>query len=177
MATSFRRRLGPVTVWACVSLLLGMGCVSEHKKSPAISAPAGGGGGTIFEINLLAIPVALNLDNAPGVDGFVIKVFASRRDRPKPVPLEKGQLEVIMFDGIPGVTTAANAQPHRIWTYTMADLKPLQIESSIGTGYQIAPLWQDAKPTASKISVVVRYTPPKGPAIVSAPSIISVALK
>ncbi|MFO1497711.1 MAG: hypothetical protein U1G07_04840 [Verrucomicrobiota bacterium] len=153
------------------------GCVSEPKAKAPVSHSDGDGGGPIDEINLLAIPVALNMDQNPGLDGFVIKVYASNHSRPKPVAIERGKIEILMFDGIPGVTRDAAAQPRRVWTYAAEELKPFEIHTSIGTGYQLAPLWGADEPSGNKITVGVRYTPPQGPAVNSAPSIISVGLK
>jgi len=146
------------------------GCVSEKpsRKPPAVWDS----GARIQELNLLAVPVAVNLDDRPGPDGFVIKIYAGSPKRPKPVPLEDGQIEVAMFDGIPGIGDAVS-QPRRIWTYTAQELRPYQIETSIGIGYQLAVLWGDAKPTHDKITVVVRYTPARGQSLASAPSIIA----
>jgi hypothetical protein len=156
---------------ACLFL---SGCVSESKgKKPAAIPEAGSQ--SIQEINVLAIPVALNFDERPGPDGFVIKVFASNRKRAKPLPIEKGSIEVLMFDGVPGMTEGASLQPKRIWSYSAEELKHFENTGSIGLAYQLAPLWGDAKPTGNNISVVVRYTAPSGATIASAPSVISVA--
>ena len=133
------------------------------------------GGQPITEINLLAIPVALNFDDKPGPDGFVIKVFANSRKRPKTQPIESGTIDVLMFDGVPGGPDSASLQPLRIWSYSAQELKSFEVHGSIGTGYQLAPRWGDAKPTGNSISVVVRYTARSGASIASAPSVISVA--
>jgi hypothetical protein len=164
---------------SCASVLilcLAAGCVTEFQDRPTPLA-FDFGATAIEEINLLAIPVALNLDLAPGVDGFVIKVFASNRKRPKPFPIVSGQIEVLMFDGIPRPLGEVLPQPLRTWQYSAEDLKQFQMESSIGTSYQLAPAWAENAPARNKISVVARYTSPDGATITSAPSIISVALK
>ena len=153
-----------------------LGCVSEPKAGRA-AAPSISNRGGIQEINLLAIPVALNLDDKPGLDGFVIKIYPGNRSQPKPLLIEEGAIEVFMFDGIPGVTTEASSEPRRVWNYTAQELRQYEIGSSIGPCYQLAPLWGDAKPTGSRISVIARYTAPDGRSVTSAPSIISIALK
>ena len=124
---------------------------------------------------MLAIPVAVDLDGRPGVDGFMIKVYASNRKRPKPLLLEEGQLEILMFEGIPSRTATLPA-PLRVWKYSAAELRQFEIRSSIGSGYQLALAWGDAVPAGNKISVVARYVWDDR-SIFSAPSIISVALK
>lgn len=159
----------------CCAVCLGVGCVTGSRNAPAGSR--GLAQAAVEEINLLAIPVAVNLDQNSGLDGFVIKVYASNRSQPKPMTIGSGTIEVFMFDGILGVTTAPDAAPLRTWKYSAPELKEFQIDSSIGTGYQLALNWGENGPTSSKISVLVRYTPPQGSPVISAPSIISVALK
>ena len=101
-----------------LSLATAVGCASNPAaRTPA--PPSETVGIAVDEINLLAVPVALNLDGIPGIDGFVIKIFASSRKRPKPMPIEKGKIEVAMFDGMPGRTTDAGNQPLRIWTFSV----------------------------------------------------------
>jgi hypothetical protein len=159
--------------WCALALGLALGCVSEKQQKKIHPKPEPGGSAAIQEINLLAIPVALNFDDKPGPDGFVIKIYAGNRNRAKPFPIESGKIEVLMYDGIPGVTENAALKPRRVWTYTAEELRQSQIQSSVGTGYQLAPLWGDAKPVQNKIAVVVRYTPLNGPPITSAPSVIA----
>lgn len=164
-----------VAVCCVLCLGAGVGCVTESRNASA--GTRGPSTAAVEEINLLAIPVAVNLDQNPGLDGFVIKVYASNRSRPKPMIIGSGTIEVFMFDGIMGFTTAQDAAPRQTWQYSAAELKEFQIESSIGTAYQLALTWGESGPTGSKISVLVRYTPPQGSPVISAPSIISVALK
>jgi hypothetical protein len=168
------RILGPL---ACaLALAVGLGCVTEGKR-PRPVPDAETGGGPIEEINLLAVPVALNLDQTPGLDGFVLKIYATTRKRAKPIPIEEGKVEVLMFDGMVGLTGTGSRKPLHIWTFTAVDLRSFEIHGSIGTGYQLAPLWGDDKPTGGKFTIFVRYTPPKGNPLVSAPSIISASVK
>jgi hypothetical protein len=156
-------------------MLLLTGCVSEGGKPPkkTVSAPVNTGG--IQEINVLAMPMALNFDAKPGPDGFIIKIYASNPKRPKPLFIEEGKVEIYMFDGVPGMTADATGEPRRIWAYTAAELIQFEIKSSIGPAYQFALLWGEAKPRGDRITVGVRYTPPSGRSIDSAPSVISVA--
>jgi len=152
------------------------GCVSESKP-PKRTGTAQIRGGDIEEINVLAVPVALSFDQAPGPDGFVVKIYASARKRPKPVPIENGKLELVMYDGMVGLMGPGSSQPLRVWTFTAQDLKAFEFHSTIGTGYQLAPLWGNDQPTSGKITILVRYIPPKGNPISSAPSIISTSVK
>src|ERR1051326_2873337 len=84
-ANTLRKRFKATLLCVCGMLLVSFlaGCVSEKElKKPAISSE--GGTGNIDEVNVLAVPVALDLDQVPGPDGFVIKVYAGSRKRPKP---------------------------------------------------------------------------------------------
>lgn len=156
--------------------MISAGCISQGKPPPKSSGSTFGSG-PIDQINLLAGPVALNFDDSPGPDGFVLKIYANSSKSPKPVSIESGKIEVLMFDTTPSLDGSGLGKPKRTWTFTSAELRQFEIRTSIGTGYQLAPLWKEAKPDSSKITVIVRYVPPKGITIASAPSIISVGVR
>ena len=77
----------------------------------------------------------------------------------------------MMYDGVPMAVAGAPPQPLRVWKYSAAELKRFVTEGSIGTSYQIAQRWGDARPASNRISVVVRYTTAAGGSILSAPSV------
>jgi hypothetical protein len=156
----------------CLFLVPLLGCVSGRDKERPLAASTLAPS-AISELNLLAIPVALDLDGVPGADGFVLKVYAGNRRRPKPIPIESGTLEIFMFEGILPSSGKEASKPRRTWTYTAEELKNSVVTTSIGIGYQIAPVWDTAKPAGDKITVVARYTPQGGAPILSAPSVIS----
>ncbi len=166
------RKLGLLLLGA--ALVLTVGCVSGQKKSAGEPIPQQG---PVEELHLLAIPVALNFDQVPGVDGFAVKVYAGSSQVPKSVRIPDGTLEILMFDGLLSGTDFAATPPLRIWTYPAAALKKFEIVTSIGTGYQLTPQWGEAKPTRDKITVVARYTSAGGVTIYSAPSSISAAVR
>jgi len=99
--------------WLGFTLLgLIIGCASPKQKTPS---PHANSEGPVDQLNMLAIPVALNFDQRPGPDGFVVKVYAGNRNRPRPVSILSGTLELLMYDGIlksPGLNTA---KPRRTW--------------------------------------------------------------
>ena len=164
--------------WIGVSLisvlLLLPACVSENQSKAPVPAPASAG--RIQEINLLALPMALDFDGLPGVDGFVLKIYATNRKATKPLPLDDGKVEVLMYDGIPN-PSGPGLQPAKIWTFTATELKRYEIHTSIGVGYQLSLLWGEAKPSRNRISVIARYTSAAGAILTSAPSVIAVAVK
>lgn len=157
-----------------LALMLALGCASGQKKSAGESVLQEG---PVDELHLLAIPVALNFDQVPGVDGFAVKVYAGSSQVPKSVRITDGRLEILMFDGVLSGTDFAATPPLRIWTYPAAALKKFEIVTSIGTGYQLTPQWGEARPTRDKITVVARYTSAAGATIYSAPSSISAAVR
>lgn len=128
---------------------------------------------TITELNMLAVPVALNLDQAPGADGFMVKIYAGNPARPKAIPIEKGTLEIVMYDGTLGATSATAAEPLRVWTFDARELQRLRVVTTIGIGYEIIPRWGDAKPTRDKFTVEARFLSPEGLRVRSARSVIS----
>jgi hypothetical protein len=156
--------LAPRRGWLCLAagtLLLVSGC-----------ATPGGGRIAVDQLHLLTIPLAINLDNVPGSDGFAIKVYASRAGEPKPVAIPRGSIEILMYDGVIRATDLETARPLRTWTFAGDELRGRQYSTSIGVGYQFALPWGDAKPTADRITVLARYHSPDGKVIASLPSSI-----
>jgi hypothetical protein len=150
-----------------VFIFLAAGCASAPK--PVINSFDS----PLVELNLITAPVALNLDNQPGVDGFSTKVYANNARNPKPVPIASGQLDIVIFDGtLFGKTNLPS--PLRTWSFTAGELKAHQFEASIGTGYDFVLAWGPNRPTQRMISVAARYTSPDGRIITSFPSSVMV---
>src|SRR5262249_828441 len=150
---------------AC-ALLLGAGCAS-----------APGGSVTIRQLHMFGVPVAVNLDQVPGPDGFAFRVFASDGQTARGAAITRGRLEVQLFDGTPSESERAQAQPLRVWTYDAAQLRGHAAHSSIGWGYEFAPQWGDARPTHNRFTVVVRYVSPSGNVVAASPSVISMTAR
>jgi hypothetical protein len=163
--------------WLLAMVLILSGCVSPGNDGNRTAPVFDPSGATIDELNLLAVPVALNFDNLPGLDGFVIKVYAGNRNRPKPVPIEAGKLELLMYDGILQRSDHGPISALRVWNFASDQLRRYQVKTSIGTGYELKLEWAEAKPKMDRITVLARYLPPAGKVIYSAPSVISVAGK
>jgi hypothetical protein len=157
-------QMAPRWMWLSLSaatLLLVSGCASP-----------GGGRSAVDQLHLLTIPLAVNFDNAPGADGFAIKVYASLAGEPKPVAISRGSVEILMYDGVIRTTDLETARPLRTWTFADDTLRDRQYTTSIGVGYQFALPWGDAKPTADRITVLARYRSPDGKVTASLPSSI-----
>ncbi len=112
-------------------------------------------GGPIDQLYVLTFPLAVNLDNQPGSDGFAIKVYAAHHTHPKPRAITRGILEIHLFDG------AMNAgkpfpSPLRVWQFPASELKSFLFQASIGPGYEFTLPWGQARPTQKRASIVVR---------------------
>jgi hypothetical protein len=167
--------------WRAIGLAalvwLPLGCATPKTKVPAAPPVAAGSDSRIDELNLVAMPVAVNLDAVPGPDGFIIKVFAADQSRPKPKPISTGALEVLMFDGFFDSAKLAANQYRHLWTFSASQLKGYEFTATIGTGYNLTLAWGEDKPREDNISVLVRYRPLQGPLVYSAPSAITVSTR
>src|SRR5690349_14951860 len=81
---------------ALTLLLLAVVSCGTVKNSARLGPEAG----MIQNLNLIAVPVGLNLDKFPGAESFSVKVYANNEANPKAVAIRAGALEVITFDGI-----------------------------------------------------------------------------
>jgi hypothetical protein len=169
----YRGAMSKPGLFAIFALCLLSACVSGQKKAarPQAEVP-----GDVVEVHLMTSPIGLNLDNTPGPDGFEAKIFFNDGRNPKPVPVRKGALEILMFDG----TLRAGGegvQPLKTWRFSMEELAALEFKSKIGTGYNFTLAWGENKPTRQNISVAARYIPSAGEPIFSAPSTVTVGVK
>ncbi|HKQ39768.1 MAG TPA: hypothetical protein VJ063_16945 [Verrucomicrobiae bacterium] len=144
-----------------------IGCSSTNKRPVTPAAPV-----SIDKLNLLAAPIALNLDGMPGPDALAVKIYAGNAHNPKPVPITSGTLELLAFEGLLNNSTNAH-QPFKVWTYTASELRLLQFKASIGIGYEITASFIGLKPKADKLSILARYRPDSSHVIFSSPSTIS----
>jgi hypothetical protein len=143
-----------------------IGC-SSPRKSGVLAPPA-----SIDKLNLLAAPIALNLDGAPGPDTVAVKIYATNARDAKAVPITSGDLDLLAFEGV--LTGSTNTPPaFKIWTYSASELRRLQFKASIGVGYQITASFTGLKPKTDKLTILARYRPESTRALYSSPSTIS----
>jgi hypothetical protein len=155
-----------VLLAGALQLLLFAGCQTGGRIGDRI------GGARIDSLNVLTFPVAVNLDNRPGSDGFAIKLYAGNERQARALPITSGTLEVLLFDG---VLRNAQEKPLKTWRFTGEQLKQYEIGTTIGTGYQLALPWEEHRPTRSRFSVVTRLQREGEPEIKSAPVDIEMA--
>ncbi len=144
-------------------------CATSKKPGSSFGAEAG----AIEGLNVLAIPVGLNLDRIPGPDSFSVKVYAVNATNPKAVPIRSGTLEILTFDGT--FFGRTNVPPVlRSWSFESSQLEPVRFQSQVGTGYEFTLSWGTNKPTHTLMSVAARYTSPAGEIVTSRPSSVTV---
>ena len=153
---------------AAAGFLLGLGC--------GCATTSGGADRTVsdvVELNLLTLPVALNLDARPGADGVAVKLFALSAGAPKPTPIRAGSVEVLLFDGLLPQDTTTLPEPAHVWRFTAQQLKEWEVRAVIGTGYQLTLRWDRFQPSGERVTVVARHAIGAGRYIYSSPGVIS----
>ncbi|MGA2656660.1 MAG: hypothetical protein ABSH34_03975 [Verrucomicrobiota bacterium] len=154
-------------------LLCLSGCgTSGPPARPAPDRPSSGS--RIDELNLVTMPVAVNLESKLGMNGIQAKVYAVDYQRPKTQPIKDGTLEILMFEGLVGESFDQTNRCRHLWSFPARDLATSAVTTTVGTGYAFPLAWGKDRPRADKITVVARYQPPQGPMIYSAPSYISI---
>lgn len=117
--------------------------------------------------------MALNLDAIPGADGVAVKIFAIDPASPKTAPIPDGKLEILLFDGTTAAGEDYNPTPLHTWTYSADELKAFAFTKAIGTGYDLLLAWGTDRPRQKRVTLVARYTPPKGRVIISGPNAVT----
>jgi hypothetical protein len=176
-----RRRESHRRTWVLLGWLVCLPCVAALGLTACATgggrkerASTGRGGTAIQEINLFSAPVALNFDGIPGPDGLSLRIYAGNPREPKSLPIKRGALEVIVYDGMLSAAQVGPAAPLHVWSYPAEDLPRYSRTGSIGISYLLTPLWGKDKPTKNRATVVVRYVPAEGPKIYSSPTVIYV---
>lgn len=152
-----------------VGIVVGLAGCSTDGGSVGAGRSASG----ITELNLLTLPVALNLDSAPGADGIAVKIYASANGSPKPVPIRSGEIEILLFDGLLAKDTTRMPEPARSWKLTAKELRPWETTAMVGTGYQLTLRWDSFKPVQDRVTVVARMPLGEGRYLYSSPGVIS----
>ena len=147
------------------ALALILGCVTKNPNPASTDA-------AIEKLNLLAAPMALNLDGLPGGDSVAVKIYAGNARNPKPVAITSGNLDLLAFEGLLGQSTNA-PKPFKTWTFTASELRRLQFKASIGIGYEITASFAGLRPRSDKLTVLARYRPDPAHVLYSSPSTIS----
>lgn len=116
----------------------------------------------VDELNLLTQPTAINLDDeTPGPDGFAARIFAARNQPFALVPIESGELELLLFDGIVRRRDMAATEPHQTWSFTPQQLRRYEQRSALGVGYTFSVRWDASRQFEEEdLTIIARYLPP-----------------
>jgi hypothetical protein len=163
-----RSKALPALRFATAALLLVMLVPLAGCKSATFGTEV-----SIVQLNLITVPVALDLDGRPGPDGISIRVYASAKDSPKQVAIRKGTLEVLMFDG-PFQRRGPPPPLLKQFQFTAEELRRAEFTAEIGKGYQLSLAWGANIPSQRVMSVAARYTAPDGRVATSRPSSVTV---
>ncbi|HXG46163.1 MAG TPA: hypothetical protein VNO52_00940 [Methylomirabilota bacterium] len=158
-----------LAAWGLVAGL-GAGCVSGTGSGR-------GGGSPIQQLHLFSTPVAVDFDATPGADGFAVRIYATNGREAKGVPITRGQLDLLLYDGTPAETGLDAAKPLRVWSYPARDLKGNVARSPLGVGYRFALPWGEHRPTRDRVTLVARYVAPSGAVVRSAPTTIALVVR
>ena len=183
----FGSRLGPpvragarrLSSWLLAAGIAGLaaGCVEPDsgagtgRQPSRFAAPSNSS--RVDEINLVTMPVPVNLESLPGIDGVVVKIYAVNYKYPHTQPIGAGALEVFLYDGlVRGAADETNSPLHR-WEFPAAELPGYAITTTVGTGYSFRLGWGKDHPRGERITLVARYHPPQGPLVLSSPSYLA----
>ncbi len=155
-------------VWGLVAAFGAGGLVGCGTPS---RAPAVGSRTMIHELNVVGLPVAVNLDDQPGADGVVVRLFAANRSLPRALPIRSGSLEVSAYEGTP--SSAALPVPFQVWTYSPQELARREVSTTLGLGYNLLLSWVPRVLSSDRVTIIVRYQGPDGATVTSAPNSIT----
>jgi hypothetical protein len=167
-------------MFAC-AVVIGMGASSGCTTGTSRGDVVGAGGANkrpkrpsgILELHLLTMPVALNLDGAPGPDGVAVKLFANVGNAAKPAPIRSGEIEILLFDGLLTDNNVPTLKPAHTWTFTAKELKEFETQAMVGTGYQLTLRWGSFKPKNDRVTIIARHPIGDGRYLYSTPGVIS----
>lgn len=153
------------------------GCVTENPgrtpRTTPVPPPGPVASREVSELSLMAVPMGMNFDDHPALDGIAIKIFFHTEAHPKAVAIRDGKLDVLMYDGL-FVPDQESPPLKRRWRFNGDELQRFLYESALGFGYEMNLPWGDDVPERNNISVVVGFRPGDGDWLISRPSVISV---
>lgn len=123
---------------------------------------------------MFGVPVALELDGKPGPDGIGVRIYASARGTAHGLPIRRGTLDVLMFEGMVDTRLIGTMPAQQVWSFSPAQLQGMSAATSLGMGYQLALRWEKAPPREPIVTVVARYRSPEGRIIYSSSDTIPI---
>jgi hypothetical protein len=129
-------------------------------------------------IEIYASPVAVDWDGVPGSDGLSVRAMFFRYDRSQAVAVADGELTFMLFGGRQATAQVRNAQPLMSWRFDPAQMRNVARQTIIGVSYNFQLPWDGEHPPAvATVSLTVRYQPPEGPPVWTAPTTLSLVAR
>jgi hypothetical protein len=165
---------GAATAALLAAAALAGGCLRDEKLAispqppPPVARPDG--------IHVLLTPVPINWDDRPGPDGFALDVYFSHNDQDLSVTVS-GPLEFMLYEGRLPAGGLAEAKPFCAWAFSPVRLRRHLKTGPPGWGYAMRLGWGDRMPKSSAVTLIARYRPPDGPALLSRPLLVAMRPK
>jgi len=154
-------------ILACCALLpAAVGCQTlDFDLRKNIPWGAGAEGELEAPVKLAAMwtDTVLNSANAPSTRGFGGRLMFYAADDSKPMEV-KGTLEVYAFDETD--RDPENTRPDRKYVFTPEQFEKHHSKSALGHSYSVWIPWDIAGGPQREVSLLVRFTPHKGPIVV-----------
>lgn len=128
----------------------------------------------VDHINLQTAPTALNWDGKPGADGIEARVFLFQVKQPKPVALERGTLELLVYEGRVEPNNLSTTKPEYVWRYPMQRLVAHRGKTAVGVGYLFRLDWTGVAPRSEIVTVSARIPNPDGNSLYAMPIMVTV---
>ncbi len=127
------------------------------------------GSGTVDSIRLFTSSSVLNFDNKPGIDGFTARVYAIQQDRPKPIKINSGEIEFLVYE------STIEDDPLQAWKFDSNKLKRHMGESQIGVVYDFRLRWDASKAPKRKAAILAQYRSADGKLIQAVPVVLPIS--
>ena len=130
--------------------------------------------GPVGEIHLFGLPTALTVAGSSVAGGVGVRIYASEAGGSRGIPIQRGSLEVLMFDQAAAGVDPQTQKPLKTWTFEAAKLAQFQFTTMMGTGYQLELKWDNDRPKGNAFTVVARYRGTDKSEIFSTPAAIAI---
>jgi|TARA_B100001250_G_scaffold351679_1_gene323976 hypothetical protein len=146
------------------------GCVTDrdsvNEGTLSLGLP---GVGSVDSIRLFTSPSVLSFDNNPGADGFTAKIYAIDQDKPKPIKVNAGEIEFMVFE------STIESEPLQVWKFDTKKLKRHMATTQIGVVYDFRLIWDSTKAPKRKAAILAQYRSVDGKVIKAVPVVLPIA--
>ena len=148
----------PMAFFISVALAALAGCKAGPQKISAVPPAAVD---TVDAMHVQCSYAPINWDGRPGPDGLMVLVLLFRQSRALPMTV-RGTIEFSLYQGVVSTDEISDVKPAYSWLFQGARLQACQTRTVWGWGYTMRLGWGSAAPTASSVTLLVRYVPEKG---------------